>query len=127
MINKKSLNQRKSRSRKSAVSLLSPGRCTFKVGYTGRIKDIYEANPNNHLNRILEEKQRRSNSASRRQRREASYLQKYGSKIQKLQEMPLSPKQIREVEKAIDQQMIKSGVGRTIESIDGHSDTFSNQ
>ena len=125
MINKKSLHQRNSRPRKQAVSFLSPGRCSFKVGYTGRIKDIYNANPNNHLNKILEEKQKRSNSLRRRQRREASYLQKYGAKIQKSQEMPLPEKQIREVAREIDNQMIKSGVGRTV-NIDGHSDAFQN-
>lgn len=126
MINRKSLRQKQSRPRKQAVSFLSPGRCSFKVGYTGRIKDIYNANPNNHLNKILEEKQKRSNSLRKRQRREASYLQKYGAKIQKSQEMPLPEKQIREVAREIDSQMIKSGVGRTVKSIDGHSDNFQN-
>ena len=40
--------------------------------------------------------------------------------------MPLSEKQIREVAREIDHQMITSGVGRTIKSIDGHSDVFQN-
>ena len=40
--------------------------------------------------------------------------------------MPLPVKQIREVAREIDNQMIKSGVSRTIKSIDGHSDVFQN-
>jgi hypothetical protein len=89
VINKKSL-KRKARAKKSAVSFLPPGQCTFKVGYTGRIQDIYDANPNHHLIKIHEEKARKSNSVKRRQRREASYLRKYGAKIQKSYEKPIS-------------------------------------
>ena len=46
VIKKKTL---KKRSKKPPVSFLPQGELTFKVGYTGKIQDIYAANPNLNL------------------------------------------------------------------------------
>lgn len=98
VIKKKSLKKERKR---IAVSYRPSGQQGFKVGFTGKLQDIYKSNVDTHLIKVNEERQR-----SREKRRKSMYKELYGpgygSKaiIKAVTEIPKS--KMRNVEKELD-------------------------
>ena len=66
IIKRKELKKPKAKTR--VISYKPSASDQFKVGYAGRVKDIYDNNPNTFLNEVLEEKARK-----RQKRRDSLY------------------------------------------------------
>lgn len=59
IIKRKELKKPKTKTRVISYRPSASASGHFKVGYAGRVKDIYDNNPNTFLNEVLEEKARK--------------------------------------------------------------------